>query len=220
MKLNIDLSERVVIHTTELPWMPSPIEGIQRRLLARDGTEDAQATSIVRYEPGAKFPHHTHQKGEEIIVLEGEFLDEFGVYPSGTYIKNPPGSEHTPKSDIGCTLFVKLRQLADNDSQRVVAHSTKNYWHPGLVDGLEVLPLSQFGAVHTALVSWAPNTYFNRHYHYGGEEIFVLQGVFQDEYGRYPKGTWIRNPHMSSHQPYSIEGCLIFVKVGHLQEVS
>lgn len=220
MKLNTDLSERIVIRSTELPWIPSPVDGIQRRLLARDGAEDAQATSIVRYEPGAIFSQHIHLKGEEIIVLDGEFIDEFGVYPVGTYIKNPPGSKHTPRSDVGCTLFVKLRQMADDDVQRVVVHSAKHCWHPGLVPGLEVLPLSQFGTAHTAMVRWAPNTFFNRHFHYGGEEVLVLQGVFQDEYGKYPEGTWIRNPHMSTHQPYSIEGCLIFVKVGHLSEAS
>jgi anti-sigma factor ChrR (cupin superfamily) len=50
----------------------------------------------------------------------------------------------------------------------------------------------------------------------GGEEILVLEGTFQDEFGDYPEGTWLRNPHMSSHQPFSREGCLIYVKTGHL----
>ena len=50
------------------------------------------------------------------------------------------------------------------------------------------------------------------------EEIFVIDGVFEDEHGRYPSGTWIRSPHMSLHQPFSKEGCTIFVKTGHLFE--
>jgi hypothetical protein len=49
-----------------------------------------------------------------------------------------------------------------------------------------------------------------------GEEIFVLEGVFSDETGHYPKGSWIRSPHMSLHKPFSQEGCIIFVKTGHL----
>jgi anti-sigma factor ChrR (cupin superfamily) len=68
----------------------------------------------------------------------------------------------------------------------------------------------------STLVKWAPQTYFNPHRHYGGEEIFVVSGVFEDEHGRYPAGTWIRSPHMSLHQPFSKEGCVIFVKTGHL----
>jgi anti-sigma factor ChrR (cupin superfamily) len=65
-------------------------------------------------------------------------------------------------------------------------------------------------------VRWAPQTYFNPHRHYGGEEIFLVDGVFEDEHDRYPAGSWIRSPHMSSHQPFSKEGCTIFVKTGHL----
>lgn len=216
MNLNDDPSKRVVLHTTELPWQSSPVTGVDRRMLARDGGEDARATSIVRYMPGAVFPLHTHPQGEEIVVLDGEFVDEQGVYPAGTYIKNPPGSGHAPSSATGCTLFVKIRQLDDRESERVVVRPQDRRWLPGMVSGLEVLPLSQFATTRTALVRWAPGTFFNKHHHFGGEEILVLQGMFQDEHQDYPNGTWIRSPHMSSHQPYSEQGCLIFVKVGHL----
>jgi anti-sigma factor ChrR (cupin superfamily) len=41
-------------------------------------------------------------------VLEGIFSDEISDYPAGTYIINPPGSSHSPRSEPGCTLFVKL----------------------------------------------------------------------------------------------------------------
>jgi anti-sigma factor ChrR (cupin superfamily) len=216
MKLNEDLSQRVVLRSPELPWQPSPVAGVQRRLLARDGEENARATSIVRYEAGAVFPSHAHPQGEEIVVLDGEFADEHGVYPAGTYIKNPDGSSHAPRSATGCTLFVKLRQLEDGDSERVVIRPEDRRWSQGLVRGLEVFGLSQFGTTHTALVRWAPGTYFSKHQHHGGEEILVLEGTFQDEHGDYPAGTWLRSPHLSVHQPFSKDGCLILVKVGHL----
>ncbi|MGB9192937.1 MAG: cupin domain-containing protein [Azonexus sp.] len=94
--------------------------------------------------------------------------------------------------------------------------SRRSRWHAGMVAGLSVMPLAEFATQHTALVRWAPETYFNPHRHYGGEEIFVLEGVFADEFGEYPAGTWLRSPHMSMHKPFSREGCLIFVKTGHL----
>ena len=106
MQLNADLSQRVVLHSAELPWEPSPATGVLRRLLAREGGEDARATSVVRYAPGAAFPPHAHPQGEEVVVLDGEFEDEHGIYPAGTYFKNPPGSAHAPRSAAGCTLFV------------------------------------------------------------------------------------------------------------------
>jgi anti-sigma factor ChrR (cupin superfamily) len=85
-----------------------------------------------------------------------------------------------------------------------------------LVSGLEVIPLHGFGSEHVALVRWAPGTRFQPHSHPGGEEIFVLDGVFQDEHGSYPAGTWLRNPPGSVHRPWSDPGCTIWVKTGHL----
>lgn len=216
MLLNADLSERVVMDSHALAWQASPSPLVRRRLLERDGGEVARATSIVRYAPGAKFEAHQHELGEEIFVLAGTLSDDAGHYGPGSYIKNPPGSSHAPFSEDGCTLFVKLRHLDPDDKLRVIVDTHQATWFQGLVDGLKVLPLSEFGTTHTAMVRWAPGTFFNPHRHYGGEEIFVVEGVFSDEHGSYPQGSWIRSPHLSQHQPFSVEGCLILVKTGHL----
>ena len=216
MLLNADFQQRVWIATADMPWVPSPMPGVERRMLERDGDEVARATSIVRYAPGSSFTPHRHDLGEEFYVLEGTFSDEWGSYRAGTYVKNPPGSAHAPYTEEGCTLFVKLRHLDPNDSQRVVVDTAASPWRPGLVAGLSVMPLSDVGTAHTALVRWAPGTRFKPHMHLGGEEILVLEGVFEDEHGRYPAGTWLRSPHRSVHQPFSVEGCTILVKTGHL----
>jgi anti-sigma factor ChrR (cupin superfamily) len=216
MQINTDLSKKLALNCGELPWLASPQKGVERVMLERDGDEVARATSLVRYAPKSSFSRHPHDLGEEFLVLEGEFQDEHGQYPAGTYVKNPPGSSHTPFTDTGCTLFVKLRYLDPLDGERVVINTHSSDWFAGMVPGLNVLPLSSFGTTSTALVRWAPGTYFNPHRHFGGEEIFVIDGVFGDEHGRYPKGTWLRSPHMSAHKPFSVEGCTIFVKTGHL----
>lgn len=216
MNLHTDVNLKVTVNTANLPWMASPQQGVDRKMLELDGDEIARATSLVRYAPHSSFSSHTHELGEEFLVLEGVFQDEYGQYPAGTYVKNPPGSSHTPFTDTGCTLFVKLRYLDPSDVERVVIPTQTTTWYPGLVPGLNVMPLSNFGGTHTALVRWAPGTYFNPHRHFGGEEIFVIDGVFEDEHGRYPQGYWLRSPHMSSHKPYSVEGCTIWVKTGHL----
>jgi anti-sigma factor ChrR (cupin superfamily) len=215
-ELHVDLTLRAVVDTASLPWTASPLPGVQRRLVERDGGEVARATSIVRYEAGARFPTHRHDLGEEILVLDGDFGDESGSYGPGAYLKNPPGSSHAPHSVGGCTLFVKLRHLEAGDAGRVVVDTRSAPWHQGLVPGLTVMPLAEYGTTHTALVRWAPGTVFNPHRHYGGEEIFVIDGVFEDEHGRYPAGTWLRSPHLSAHKPFSREGCTIYVKTGHL----
>ena len=215
MDLHSDYSKRVVLNHHDLPWIPSPALGVERRMFDRQGDELARATSIVRYAAGAKFPAHAHEFGEEILVLDGVFSDETGSYPAGTYIMNPPGSSHTPFSESGCTLFVKLRHLGPEQTEREIVDTNSAPWFQGMVPGLTVMPLMRQGTGST-LVRWAPQTYFNPHKHYGGEEIFVVDGVFEDEHGRYPAGSWIRSPHMSLHQPFSKEGCTILVKTGHL----
>lgn len=215
-KIHSDLSVRATVDSTALSWVDAPVFGVKRRLIERDGDEVARATSIVRYAAGACYPPHKHDLGEEILVLEGDFVDQQGSYGPGAYIRNPPGSAHAPHSVAGCTLLVKLRHLDASDTRRVVVDSRNATWYPGLVPGLSVLPLAEYSTQHTALVRWAPGTVFNFHRHYGGEEIFVIDGTFEDEHGRYPAGTWLRSPHLSGHRPFSREGCTILVKTGHL----
>ena len=130
MNINTDLSLRVVVQSDSLPWVDSPEPGVQRRPLAGDGGEVARATSIVRYAPGSSFARHRHDLGEEFMVLEGEFCDEFGAYGPGTYVKNPAGSAHAPWSKRGCTIFVKLRQLDLHDQDRIVVRSGESDWFP------------------------------------------------------------------------------------------
>jgi anti-sigma factor ChrR (cupin superfamily) len=184
-------------------------------MLDRVGDEVARATSIVRYAAGSRIDEHVHHGGEEILVLDGVFSDEHGDYPAGTYLRNPPDTRHAPFSREGCTLFVKLWQFAANDLTPVRINTRTAAFRPGLVPGLTVLPLHEHNGVSTALVRWAPETQFNMHMHPGGEEILVLDGVFRDEEGTYPAGSWLRNPRWSRHTPFTgAEGALIYVKVG------
>lgn len=216
--VNQDFTKRIAIDSEKETWHKSPSDGVERLYLERDdGGESAVATSIVRFAPGSKFDKHIHDGGEEFIVLEGTFSDEFGSYPKGTYVRNPQGSAHNPFSDSGCKLFVKLRQFQNDDQEQIKIDTNKEPWLPGLVDGLSVMPLHHFNKEHAALVKWAPNTVFNPHQHWGGEEILVLEGTFYDEFGTYPKGSWLRSPHLSQHTPFTKEeGALIFVKTGHM----
>jgi len=216
--LNADFAKRVVIRPEDYSWVPSPMPGVERMMLDRIGVEVARATSLVRYAPNSTFSSHEHTGGEEFFVLEGEFRDEHGSYPAGTYVRNPIGTEHTPGiGEQGCVIFVKLQQIEQDDQSQFSIDTLNADWSPGQVPGLEVLSLHEFGTEQVALVKWAPHTEFKPHTHWGGEEIFVIEGKFIDEHGEYPKGSWLRNPHKSRHAPYTdASGALIYVKVGHL----
>lgn len=218
MKLRADFSQREIVLPDDYTWVDSPAPGVERMMLDRIGAEVARATSLVRYAPSSQFPPHTHSGGEEFFVLEGEFADEHQRFPAGSYVRNPIGTSHSPAvGPDGATIFVKLHQFDKADQTPVVVQTRKAQWQAGLVEGLSVLPLHHYLHEQVALVQWQPGTRFNQHRHWGGEEVFVLDGCFYDEHGRYPKGSWIRSPTGSEHTPFTeSEGALIYVKVGHL----
>jgi len=213
--LNMNFTEKVVINSQLEPWVASPREGVWRKPLARENAENGHATSIVKFEAGANFNEHDHPLGEEILVLSGTFSDHTGDYHAGTYFRNPEGYKHAPFSREGCTLLVKLHQFQNGDNEHVVINTHASNWSRGM-GNLMVLPLHSYKGESTALVKWPKGERFQPHQHFGGEEIYVISGEFIDEYGYYPKGSWIRSPHMSSHHPYVEQETLILVKTGHL----
>jgi len=213
--LNMNFSEQVVCYANAQAWQASPSKGVLRKPLARENAESGHATSLVKYQAGTAFSEHKHPAGEEILVLDGVFSDEHGDYPAGSYIRNPPGTFHSPFSKEGCTIFVKLNQFATGDLAPVIMDTNTTPWQQGM-GGLQVMSLHSFETQHTALVKWPAGEKFQPHRHFGGEEILVLSGEFIDEHGRYEAGTWIRSPHLSAHHPYVEQETVILVKTGHL----
>lgn len=101
-------------------------------------------------------------------------------------------------------------------TQRVTINSQEMEWLPSPAQGVERKPLAREDKESghaTSIVRYAEGSSFSEHFHPKGEEIFVLEGVFSDETGDYPAGSYIRNPPGSFHAPFSKEGCVIFVKL-------
>lgn len=220
--VNADFSRRVVIATDEMPWIPSPQAGVERRLLDRIGGEVARATSLVRYAPASAFPAHEHALGEEFFVLSGVFSDEHGDYPTGTYVRNPPQSRHTPRTAPGCTILVKLRQMTLSEQTRIVIDSTTARWEQADTAGLKTLPLylAPDAGEKVVLERLEAGTNHSEVDCPDGEEIFILSGDLRDEYGTYGAGTWIRNPAGFRRSLGSKGGATYWVKRGHLRPMS
>jgi ChrR Cupin-like domain len=89
MLLNADLSRPAAVDSETLDWIASPMAGVERRMLERDGDEVARATSLVRYAPGSSFAPHTHGSGEEFLVLDGVFSDETGDFRAREPMSQP-----------------------------------------------------------------------------------------------------------------------------------
>jgi anti-sigma factor ChrR (cupin superfamily) len=211
--INSDVSIRAVVETDAHDWVESPAAGVWRKPLDRAGGESGHATSLVRYDAGAGFPPHAHPGGEEIFVLEGVFSDEQGDYPAGTFVLNPPGSRHAPRSERGCVLFVKLCQYRGEGRERIVLDSQQLEWRLGDAPGVTIKTLyaSPRFPEQVILERLEPGANIPLHFHPRGEEILVLVGALEDEYGAYPRGAWVRNPCGSAHAISSPHGAISLV---------
>ncbi|WP_105200910.1 cupin domain-containing protein [Pseudoalteromonas sp. T1lg10] len=105
--------------------------------------------------------------------------------------------------------------------QKLAIKTASQPWLASPAKGVWRKPLEREGKESghtTSIVKYEAGSCFNPHPHPLGEEIFVLEGVFSDEHGDYPAGTYIRNPPNSVHAPFSKEGCVLFVKLNQFDE--
>jgi len=220
MNINSDFTARAAVHAGQLDWTPSPIPGVDRRMLDRIGAEVARATSIVRYAPGSRFSPHTHGGGEEFLVLDGVFQDEHGDFPVGSYIRNPPTTSHTPGSEPGCTIFVKLWQFdpADRTQVRLDAASAAFTAVAGR-HGVEAVPLFADAHELVRLERWTPGSIVELPAP-GGIELLVLDGSFSEGGETFAVQSWLRLPAESLLRAVAgPQGCRMWVKAGHLAEI-
>ena len=214
MELNADFKKRVVVHSDQIDWVASPMPGVDRRMLDRLGAEVARATSIVRYAPNSKFSAHTHTGGEEFIVLEGVFQDEHGDFPAGTYVRNPPTSAHTPGSEGGCTIFVKLWQFDPEDRTQFRKSMVDELNAP--VDGVATAVLHR-DARETVTYNHLDAGAVLANTDTGGIEMLIIDGEVTQDTDTLRKGGWLRLPE---GQALSItagpDGAKVWIKTGHL----
>jgi len=220
MDLNADFSKRALLHADEIDWLASPMAGVHRRMLDRIGDEVARATTIVRYAPGSHFSPHIHSGGEEFIVLEGVFQDEHGDYPVGSYIRNPPTSSHTPGSEQGCVIFVKLWQFDLDDRTQVKIDMNKMASVP--VEGrsgVSVMPLFEDERESVQLEIWEPGARVSLDLP-GGGEFLVLEGGFRESSNQLRRQSWLRLPMGASLEAEAgPDGANVWIKQRHLRDV-
>jgi anti-sigma factor ChrR (cupin superfamily) len=216
-EINGDLSVRAVADTEQMAWTPSPSGTVWRKRVHLVGPAEAgQVTSVVRYEPNASFPQHDHPDGEEILVLDGVFSDEQGDWPRGTYLLNPEGFRHAPRSGPGCRLFVKLRQFPGRERAHVALDTNGLPWVPTERAGVwEKLLYRQPGYSDvTRLLRWDADAAPAELVYPEGAELFVLSGEFSDEEGDYAVHTWLRLPPGTRHRVRTAAGCTLYTKLG------
>ena len=208
MDIRADLSQTALVTPDEWQWVDSPQAGVTRVMLDRVGDEVAVATSFVRYAKGSRFPTHQHALGEEFLVLEGEFGDEHGRYPAGTYVRNPAGTSHAPFSEPGCLIWVKLRQfdVADQDQFARALDTTVPEKGP------EERVLHEFGAERVREVVGAAGATVTIGNATEVEEALLVEGALAQGNERLPAWSWLRVPAGASVHFDAIKPTRLLVK--------
>lgn len=220
MRINADFSQRAIVDRRQYQWVDSPQAGVERVMLDRVGAEKARATSIVRYAPGSDFPRHEHPGGEEILVLSGTFSDADGDFPTGWYLRNPPGTGHAPHSGEGAVIFVKLWQMPADErrSVRIDTGDPANWQRTGGRESCVLFPAAyeqvslQRVAAGGTIFAAAPA---------GGAELLVLDGAVVLDGERHGQGSWIRLP--ADDLPALVagdRGATFYLKAGHLADAA
>lgn len=248
MELNSDKTKPAYVDSDELKWQRASQAsggGVWRKMLERKGNEVARATTIVKFEPHQEFPRHTHGGGEEFVVLDGTWHDDYGAFPKYTYVRNYIGSGHTPKiKDDGCTILVKLRQMSKSSPEP----ETTSWPLPSLnelVDksttAITKIPLFS-SSLETTYALYIPKGCKNERLQIppNGCEMFVLEGSLsstsmlmnpgeeeeEEEGGEekriHKKWGWCRIPNNTEENIELIvsaaheDGAYVWIKEGHL----
>lgn len=218
MLINHDFSHQAVVTPEEYQWVFSPQRGIERVMLDRIGTEQARATSLVKFFPNTVFPEHQHPDGEEILVISGVFSEGNAHYPAGWYLRNPHGSSHCPSSKDGAVIFVKLRQMdrRDNKSLRVNTRDPANWVQ--VPDG-QICWLVENAGEKVSLRRFNANCEVLPRANIGGAEMLLLEGELQYKDLIYSAGTWLRFPSGDMQAlAAGKSGATVYIKTGHLHE--
>jgi anti-sigma factor ChrR (cupin superfamily) len=91
-----------MVRSTDTPWTPLPVPGIEVRPLL------GQRTLLVKMAPGAVYPTHEHRLAEQCYVLEGSVTDTNGVTAfAGDFVCMPAGSTHQEiRTETGCVFLL------------------------------------------------------------------------------------------------------------------
>lgn len=214
--LHADMTLVVHVDTTSMAWAASPAQGVERKRLELIGDAEPQLTTLVRFQPGSCFSEHTHDGGEEFLVLDGVFSDETGDYGPGSYIRNPPGTRHAPFTDQGCTILVKLRQFQSGDQRQCVTDSQgyeTNAWST-LTQGIAYLLLHEYGDEKISLLRMETDTSLPKALYPHGLEFYVIEGELLVGEVIAVQGYWLRLPPDVGLEIKSRKKCLCYLKQG------
>jgi hypothetical protein len=233
--VNENFEERVVSLPQHTQWRATQLPGMDLRVLEYIPGDNPRLTAQLRLEPAFSPARLGDNPDLEILMQRGELESSAGVYPAGLYLRLPvTGDEQLQSLTLKCTryfnaldlsageaeqpalLYLAAGQMLISDSEhRRLNTREDSRWLPGPAKGTEVLPLHGHGTANVMLIRWTETATFKPGLDPMGEEVLVLNGMLQDADGKYPAGSWIRNPVRAWQSWSANAGTVVYYKNGH-----
>ncbi|MFT6308080.1 MAG: hypothetical protein ACJA0Z_003250 [Halioglobus sp.] len=233
--VNENFDERVVSLPQSSQWRATQILGIDLRVLEYIPGDNPRLTAQLRLHPEFSPARLGDNPDLEILMQRGELETLTGVYPAGLYLRLPlTGEEQLQSLTLKCTrhfnafgkcaseteqpalLYLAAGQMLISDSEhRRINTREESHWLPGPTTGTDVLPLHGHGTGNVMLIRWTETDSFKPGLDPMGDEVLVLSGMLHDEDGKYPAGSWIRNPLRAWQSWGANEGTVVYYKNGH-----
>lgn len=98
----------LVQKSSEREWAPSGFPGIERSLFRNN--DNGGRSSVVRLAAGSRFPRHSHQGTEEVLVLAGSVRIADEDLLSGDYLFTEASEEHDVLALTDAIIFVSSQK--------------------------------------------------------------------------------------------------------------
>lgn len=99
--------KKVCIDTRSADWLPG--KGKQQDLPLHN--HRAESVDLVRLPAGEQLATHARRGGQEIYVISGELIDDFGRYPAGNWIRSPDISHRISYVERETVIYRKAGHL-------------------------------------------------------------------------------------------------------------
>lgn len=101
-----------VLRRDETGWKSTGFAGVTYRKLYFDKSTGLM-TTLLKLEPGSKWPGHHHRKAEQCLILEGEIRHPDGTFRAGDFIWAEVGSTDPLTTTVTGALLLIISDPAD-----------------------------------------------------------------------------------------------------------
>lgn len=220
----------VVIRAAQGEWRAGLVFGMRTKSLFLD-EPGARATSLVRMDPGARYPAHRHAGTEELYILEGTLTVEGYPLGAGDFCAAPEGTSHTPTwTDRGCTFLLTgstddaiIPELASPSAGLVFVRAQEHDWRESATPGVATRLIFKDVArgTRTMLVRMAPGARLPQHHHAIAEHLYMLEGDGRVGGVVLGPGDFYGAPEGTAHDTtWSAGGCTFLLLASRLEAIA